>query len=336
MIATVIALLFSCAAPAPVSDAPPKETLYTLDESAYDFAAYLSGRFPANSSIAVFGIDAPVQALADYFVDELITRLVNETPLDVISRQNLERIKLEQNFQKDPHFDDETSVRIGHLAGWRTVIIGSVNPLEQNYRLVLRAIDVETGKVSGAKSYSLKSDPVLISLINPQVTVQQLASREQILKPFSGAVNNFELRVWPGKNVYYDNEELFINLWAAEDCYFVIFQVDVENRMQAIYPNVYDPGNNTLKAGITRTIPEDSSFVLHAPYGEERILVYASKNPISIPDEQYNPRPISDEFLSAPTALWRTERAPSAGEKALSILPRGATGQFSYSILPRF
>jgi hypothetical protein len=88
-----------------------------------------------------------------------------------------------------------------------------------------------------------------------------------------------------------DNEELFINLLANEDCYFVVYQVDINNDMQVIYPNFWETGKNVLKAGVTRTIPEDTSFVLHAPYGEEPILVYASQRPFTIPEDQYSPQP---------------------------------------------
>jgi hypothetical protein len=45
-------------------------------------------------------------------------------------------------------------------------------------------------------------------------------------------------------------------------------------------------------------------FDLHAPFGEERILVYASERPIPIPC-QYEPRPISREYIFNPQAVWQ-------------------------------
>jgi hypothetical protein len=41
-------------------------------------------------------------------------------------------------------------------------------------------------------------------------------------------------------------------LRAGADCYFVVYQVDVNNRMQIIYSNPY----NKLKAGLERAIPK--------------------------------------------------------------------------------
>jgi hypothetical protein len=316
--------------------ATPSELL-ALNEALQDFAQYLKERLPPESMTAVARMDAPVQALGNYIVDELLSRLVNDADIPVVSRQDWERIQKEQNIQTDVGFDDETTAKIGHNLGWKTIIFGEVSPLEIGYRIALRAVDTESGALRGTKSYLIQSDAVLANLINPNQTAKQLTNNESLLQPFKGEHNNFELRVWPSSNngVYYDNEELFINLWAAADCYFVIYQVDVENRMQVIYPNFWETGKNMLKAGVTRRIPEDTSFVLHAPYGEEQILVYASQKPFTIPEDQYNPQTVTKEYLSSPQALWRIESDHAEGAKALSIVPRGATGQFSYSILPK-
>jgi len=63
--------------------------------------------------------------------------------------------------------------------------------------------------------------------------------------------------------------------------------------------------------------------------------VYASQRPFTIPDDQYTSNPISADLLSSPQALWRIDSGGSDGSKALSIVPKGATGQFSYTILPK-
>jgi len=97
--------------------------------------------------------------------------------------------------------------------------------------------------------------------------------------------------------------------------------------MQVIFPNRWERDTNFLKAGTTRLIPEGSRFVLHAPYGEERILVYASASPIDIPDDQYRSRSISKDDIEHTQTVLRNSRG-------LSVAPRGATGQIVYSILP--
>jgi hypothetical protein len=270
-----------------------------------------------------------VQRLGNYVADELTSSLLNRAKLRMISRRDFERILAEQNIQTSLNFDDDTTAKIGHNLGWQTIIFAGVEPLLETYRLSLRAVDVETGELQGSKSYMLNgNDPVLISLVNPNVTVQRLSEREKMLESFKGKQNDFQLNVSANKTVYYDNEELQITLSANADCYFVAYHLDIDNNMQVIYPNRWERDKNFLKAGTTRIIPEGTKFVLHAPYGEERILVYASSSPIDIPDDQYRSSVISSAYIEHTQTVLRN------GSRGLSVAPRGATGQIVYSILP--
>jgi hypothetical protein len=260
---------------------------------------------------------------------------LNGSGLRMISRKDVDRIFSEQNIQTGS-FNDATTAKIGHNLGWKNIIYGTVEPLNDAYSLSLRAVDVETGELRGSKSYILDgSDPVLINIVNPNITVKKLTDREALLQPFDGKRNNFTLNVTANKSIYYDSEELFISLRSSEDCYFVVYHLDTDNNMQIIYPNFWDKDKNFLKANTTRVIPENTSFALSAPYGEERILVYASVRPFTIPEDQYSSKPVTKEYLASPQALWRIESGSSSGSKALSVVPRGATAQISYTILPK-
>ena len=305
-----------------------------LNNALGDFSAYIGERLTDAALTAVAVTDTPVQRLANYIVDELSAMLLNSAGLRMVSRQDFERVLAEQNIQTALNFNDDTAARIGHNLGWQTVIFGAVEPLQEVYRLSLRAVDVETGELLGSNSYLLNgSDPILINIINPNISIQHLSERDAILQPFSGRLNNFPLTVTTSKTVYYDNEELFITLLAGEDCYFVVYHLDIENNMQVIYPNLWDKDTNFLRAGVRRIIPENASFALHAPYGEERILVYASPRPFAINENQYSKRPVTSEMLASPEALWRLNSDEDAS-KGMSVVPRGATAQAIYSILP--
>jgi len=334
IIALACASLLSCATGKTAVDIEKPAAVETvnLDAALGDFSAYIAERLPNTAPTAVAITGTPMQRLGNYIVDELTASLFNKAGLRMISRQDFERIVAEQNLQLELNFDDKTTASIGHNHGWRTIIFTAVEPLQEAYRLSLRAVDVETGELRGTKSYILNgSDPILISMVNPNMTVERLSERETLLQPFDGKRNNFNLTVTAGKNVYYDGDELFVTLRSNEDCYFVIYHLDINNNMQIIYPNFWDKDKNFLKANSPRTIPEDSSFTLHAPYGEERVLVYASPRQFTIPEDQYSPKPITHDLLSSPQALWRIE---SGGGKALSVTPRGATAQISYTIVP--
>jgi hypothetical protein len=308
-----------------------------LDAALGDFSAYIGERLPRAGLTAMAVTDAPIQRLGNYIAAQLTSSLLNSAGLRMVSRQDFERIVSEQNLQTAMHFNDDTTAKIGHNLGWQTIIFGAVEALNETYRLTLRAVDVESGELWGTKNYMLSGrDPVLISLVNPDITVQKLAERDTILQPFGGKQNDFELSVSTNKQVFYDSEELFITLYASEDCYFVVYHLDIDNNMQAIYPNSWERDRNFLKAHTPCVIPEGSrfGFVLHAPYGEERILVYASRQPFAITEDQYRRKQITRSLLASPEALWHIE-SNTESSRGMSIVQRGATAQTSYTILPR-
>jgi len=335
-----ITLIVSCAtdnAPSRESDAVSQRhktfSWVELNTALDDFSEYIKNRVPDAALTAVSVTDAPVRRLGDYIADELIISLVNNTSLRVISRQDYERLLSEQDFQLSAHFSDASAAGIGKNLGWRNIVFAALEPLRETYRLTIRAVDVETGELYGTRSYILNgNDYVLLSIVNPDINIQRLNERDIILQPFDGRRNNFEIKVSTNKTVYYDGEEMFITLRSGEDCYFVVYHLNIDNNMQVIYPNFWET-SNFLKANTERIIPEQSSFSLYAPYGEERILVYASARPFSIPDHQYQLMSITRDLLNSRDALWRVDDNEE-GSKSVMVLPRGATGQVSYTILP--
>ncbi|MCL2128984.1 MAG: DUF4384 domain-containing protein, partial [Treponema sp.] len=114
------------------------------------------------------------------------------------------------------------------------------------------------------------------------------------------------------------------------DCYFVVYHLDVNNNMQLIYPNRIDSYTNSLKAGLEREIPENTYYLLRAPFGEENILVFASDKPINIREEEFRSKAITGDYLAAPEAIWNG----GDGEKPLFENRKSAASQVSYTVLP--
>jgi hypothetical protein len=306
----------------------------TLDRALADFTTYIAGRLAAGSTAALLPVEAPAKAASDYLTVELLNRLA-QTSLKVISRQDFDLVRQEQKLQLQGDVSDETAVSIGHISGWQSVIVGALIPLDSaasaGFNLALRTLDVKTGELRGTKTYTVGPHSLLFSLLNPpNLSQQQVAEREKLLAPFDAVRNDFGLQFWPAndKTVFYEDDRLSIRIKAAADCYFVVYHIDVHNQIQVIYPNRTDAGRNTLRAGETRTIPEQSSFKLQAPFGEERILVMAAAKPFQIPYEQYNPRTLSSQTIQATRGL--VVEHEGGGEGAGT-----ASNQFVYTILPR-
>ena len=303
----------------------------SLDSALRDFSAYAVGKLPANSVTAVDVMNTPVEKLGNYISDRIIDILANMAGLRIVSRQDFEQVLSGYNATASLNFDNDAVVKIGQTMGWQNIIFGTVEPRQEAYHLLLRAVDVKTGTLLGSRTYLLAgADPVLMNIVNPNLTINRLNERDSILMPFNGTRNDFRLSISTDKSVYYDSEFLFITLFSDTDCYFVVYHLDVDNNMQLIFPNRQEMNTNYLNAGMERVIPENTFYLLGAPYGEERILVYASEKPINIPEDQYRSRAITEEYLAAPQAIWQG----GDGAKPGAVKSRGATRQVSYTILP--
>jgi len=160
---------------------------------------------------------------------------------------------------------------------------------------------------------------------------EYINERNLIADLFNGESNDFDLRVRANKAVYYVNDNLSISIRSNELCYFVVFHLDVNNNIQIIYPNIWEPNMNFIEPGVIRTIPEDADFRIHEPYGEEWILVFAQDRHIDLPSSQPGINSISIDALASSLAIWRS----GDDDPENTTKPRGAAAQIIYSVLPR-
>jgi len=83
---------------------------------------------------------------ADYAVEDLEYYLVN-AGFRLVDRQQIERIRNEQNFQFSGEVDDSSAVNIGKLSGANVVVTISVSYADGSGRLTLKALDVQTAEI---------------------------------------------------------------------------------------------------------------------------------------------------------------------------------------------
>jgi curli biogenesis system outer membrane secretion channel CsgG len=69
---------------------------------------------------------------------------------DIVDRRDLDTIRTEHRFQYSGDVDDNTAVSLGRHAGASVVILGSVSGTGAMRMLRVRAIDVETGRITGS------------------------------------------------------------------------------------------------------------------------------------------------------------------------------------------
>jgi hypothetical protein len=128
-------------------------------------------------------------------------------------------------------------------------------------------------------------------------TSQEAKEQEKIFTPSTPIVSNHSantanaliIRAWPNSdtNTYIDGDDLKISLESNQDCYFKVYHVDIDKKMQMIYPNAQNM-NNFMKANTVRTIPEGGiRYNIEAPFGQDTIMVVASKQQFNNIEAEY-------------------------------------------------
>jgi hypothetical protein len=83
----------------------------------------------------------------------------------VVDRRNLDTLKQELNFQYSGEVSDETAVSIGRRLGAQCIISGYVEPFGDSYRLLIRAIDVQTAQIKAMRNYVIQRNKLLNTLL---------------------------------------------------------------------------------------------------------------------------------------------------------------------------
>jgi len=104
-------------------------------------------------------------ALSDY----LRTQVVNSNKFAIVTRENMEQILKEQQFQMSGCTSEECIVQIGKLLGARKMFAGSIGKVGTTYLITLRIIDVESSKIEKAETEQCtkcKEDSLVKSIKN--------------------------------------------------------------------------------------------------------------------------------------------------------------------------
>ena len=85
---------------------------------------------------------------AEYAVEDLEFNIVRAAVgFRLIDRQQIERIRNEQQFQMSGEVDDDSAVGIGKMAGANAVVIINISYADKFGRLTLKALDVQTAEI---------------------------------------------------------------------------------------------------------------------------------------------------------------------------------------------
>ena len=216
----------------------------------------------------------------------------------------------------------------------QAVITGYYSPLDSGAEVSLHLVSTRGNKVVLASAQFAVSVSELerrrLSLLPEKdkavISLSEFEAKQQAVAPYTGQDNPWDFTISPNAldGIYHDGEFMFLSLYSAKDCYFRIIHVDVNGKTQVIYPAAAGD-NNFIKAGQLRRIPDNSLYLLGAPYGEEIILAAAYDHP-------FTARPLSG---AAPFSAEIITRGFTVEGDDSSVMNPSVTAQFSYTILAK-
>jgi TolB-like protein len=140
------------------------QTALPFNDALGNIINYVTGRITAGSTVAVLNFQSDYPNLSEYIIDDITSGLVNTDRFTVVDRRSLEILQQEMAFQLSGEVDDETALAIGKKLGAQTVISGAVSYLGEFYRLRVQAIEVETARIQGSQTLTIRPERLLATL----------------------------------------------------------------------------------------------------------------------------------------------------------------------------
>ena len=136
-----------------------------LDAAIRETSNYLNNNLTKGNKIVILNIQSDSGALSEYIIDELISNAVNDKHFLVVDRQQLDAIRAEQNFQFSGEVDDKQAMEIGKFFGAQTIVSGAMGLIGKDYRLRVRALEVQTALVQGQFNQNIAKSTLITTLI---------------------------------------------------------------------------------------------------------------------------------------------------------------------------
>jgi hypothetical protein len=122
-------------------------------------------RLPGGTKVAIVSVASPSTAFSSYVIDSLEAALVDKGTVKVVDRANLEKIRAEQGFHLSGDVSDESAKEIGKMLGAGAIVTGSLLNIGDEYRLTLKAINIESAEVAVSYPADIANDKRVQALL---------------------------------------------------------------------------------------------------------------------------------------------------------------------------
>lgn len=239
------------------------------------------------------------QLVAEKLSAELVARRGKKEGFAVMERLQLVRIMDDLGLWGAE--ESAVAEKLREKARMDYLISGTYSLVNERVAVTAKLVDVQTGSILATGKFDMRAGEALDRLMSPSGDSSGVASGDAAgTRPSEAPAQRLALEaalVYRGSDgklrqvhegMTLTSEHLYgLYLRPAQDCYVYVYQVDSKGKVMRLFPNIeFETGNNPLKGGSERWIPNDKKlFELDENKGIETIYVVASRNALLSLDE---------------------------------------------------
>ena len=213
-------------------------------------------------------------------------KLSKISDLHVVERSNLNKILEELNLSQTGIVDETTAPQVGNMLGAKIMLIGSVQKIEDEIRVMVRGVNVSTSRIdfSVEETASIRSGRDLFEL--EDVLTQKIVSNLIVVGRANPEFECYTLykdkqgkmQILPEGKMLRAGDEYALYVKPIDLCYLYVFQIDGKGMTYRLFPNeAYNTAENPIRPGERCWIPNtEKNFFLDETYGREHLYVFAS------------------------------------------------------------
>lgn len=143
----------------------------SLDETINEVSQEIASRSERKEIIAVLNFTSETEEMSNYINSKLIEKIFENTTLQVVTRQNMDKVEKELKFQSSGLVSDSTALSIAERLGAHKIIFGSLEELDNKYSLQVKMLDVKSASYSLFKSYEISRSSKTEQLLHHAATI---------------------------------------------------------------------------------------------------------------------------------------------------------------------
>ena len=126
-----------------------------IDEAILSAGKDIYSRCKEHNIVAILGFDSETEEMSGYLSGQLAEVILETSTLRVVTRQHMDKINAELDFQYSGSVSDETVLSICQRLGAEKIIFGKFDELNNAYVLQVKMLEVETAAYSLFKKYTI-------------------------------------------------------------------------------------------------------------------------------------------------------------------------------------